>query len=191
MDRLTRGAALLCAALWTTTAVAFAQPREGPGPAVPELMPLPELGQVLDVKPQAYVHPVRGHVGYGEEAARFGVGRGDHVHQGQDVFAPGGTLLRAVTDSVVLETGSGDGRGNYIALYDEAARRTYVYFHMQSPSPRKKGERVRMGDGVGRVGCTGSCFGTHLHFEARRGRGADGHPVDPLPLLRRWGRATS
>jgi murein DD-endopeptidase MepM/ murein hydrolase activator NlpD len=186
-----RGATLLCAALWTTTAFAFAQPREGSAPSVPELMPLPELGQVLDVTPAEYVHPVRGHVGYGEAAARFGVGRGDHVHQGQDVFAPSGTLLRAVTDSVVLETGSGDGRGNYVAIYDAAARRTYVYFHMQSPSPVKKGEHLHMGDSVGRVGCTGSCFGTHLHFEVRRGRGADGQAINPRSLLERWGRATS
>jgi murein DD-endopeptidase MepM/ murein hydrolase activator NlpD len=38
---------------------------------------------------------------------------------------------------------------------------------------------------VGAVGCTGSCWGDHLHFELRRGRGTTAAPIDPLPLLKR------
>jgi murein DD-endopeptidase MepM/ murein hydrolase activator NlpD len=51
------------------------------------------------------------------------------------------------------------------------------------------GERVRPGQQVGRLGCTGSCFGDHLHFEVRRGKTLEGVPRDPLPLLRRLPRA--
>jgi murein DD-endopeptidase MepM/ murein hydrolase activator NlpD len=130
--------------------------------------------------------PVRGRAGYGEAIARFGVQRPGHAHQGQDVFAPAGTPLVAVRDAVVVEAGGGDGRGNYTALYSPRDRRTYVYFHMQAPASVKPGERVRAGERIGRVGCTGSCFGDHLHFEVRRGRGSDGQALDPLPLLRRW-----
>jgi murein DD-endopeptidase MepM/ murein hydrolase activator NlpD len=42
-----------------------------------------------------------------------------------------------------------------------------------------------MGERVGAVGCTGSCWGDHLHFELRRGRGTTAAPIDPLPLLKR------
>jgi murein DD-endopeptidase MepM/ murein hydrolase activator NlpD len=35
------------------------------------------------------------------------------------------------------------------------------------------------------VGCTGSCWGDHLHFEVRSGRGTTGESHDPLPLLER------
>jgi murein DD-endopeptidase MepM/ murein hydrolase activator NlpD len=41
---------------------------------------------------------------------------------------------------------------------------------------------------VGSVGCTGSCSGDHLHFEIRRGEGADGEAVDPLEVMRGWPR---
>jgi murein DD-endopeptidase MepM/ murein hydrolase activator NlpD len=134
----------------------------------------------------AHVHPVQGHVSYGEAAAHFGYNRGDHVHEGQDVFAPVGTPVVAVADGMVIEAGGGDARGNYVAIYEPRARRTYVYLHMEAAALVKPGHRVRAGQPVGRLGCTGSCFGPHLHFEVREGRGSQRHAIDPLPLLRRW-----
>ena len=161
-----------------------------PGPAGPVRHGLPgrELPRAGRERRAAArsAHPVRGRASYGEAIARFGVQRPGHVHQGQDVFAPAGTPLVAVRDAVVLETGSGDGRGNYVALYSRADRRTYLYFHMQAPASVKRGERVRAGERIGRVGCTGSCFGDHLHFEVHRGRTSSGQAIDPLPFLRRW-----
>jgi murein DD-endopeptidase MepM/ murein hydrolase activator NlpD len=38
---------------------------------------------------------------------------------------------------------------------------------------------VAQGQTIGYVGCTGHCFGPHLHFEVR----IDGAPVDPLGYL--------
>jgi murein DD-endopeptidase MepM/ murein hydrolase activator NlpD len=136
----------------------------------------------------AHVHPVEARVNYGEAAARFGNNRGDHIHEGQDVFAPTGTPVVAVADGVVLESGGGDARGNYVAIYEPNARRTYVYLHMEQAPLVKPGQRVSVGQRVGRLGCTGSCFGPHLHFEVRVGRGSQRHAIDPLPLLRRWPR---
>ena len=136
----------------------------------------------------APVVPVQGAVGFGEADARFGAWRGGRKHEGQDVFAPEGTPLLAALDGVVLETGDDGGRGNYVAIFSPQLRATYVYLHMRRPSRAEPGERVRAGDRVGAIGCTGSCFGDHLHFELRRGRGTQGTPVDPLPLLRRWMR---
>jgi murein DD-endopeptidase MepM/ murein hydrolase activator NlpD len=133
----------------------------------------------------AAVFPLLGRPDWGERDARFGAFRGGHMHEGQDVFAPAGTPLVAIRDGRVVETGDGDGRGNYIAIWSRGLRRTYVYLHMRRPARLAPGDRVRMGQRVGAVGCTGSCWGDHLHFEIRQGRGTTGKPRDPLHVLRR------
>ena len=132
------------------------------------------------------VVPVVGKPDYGTAENAFGAARSGHAHEGQDIFAPAGTPLVAVADGVVAEVGTDGGQGNYVYLYDPRARSTYVYMHMISPSPLRAGERVQAGERLGGVGCTGSCWGDHLHFEVRTGRGIAGAARDPLPLLRRW-----
>ena len=133
--------------------------------------------------------PVKGPFNWGQQGATYGAARSGHVHEGQDVFAVPGTPLVAASDGVVVETGNDGGRGNYVAIFDRAQRRTYVYLHMESPSRVAAGDRVDSGRRVGEVGCTGSCFGDHLHFEVRGGRAVEGPPQDPRPLLERWARA--
>jgi murein DD-endopeptidase MepM/ murein hydrolase activator NlpD len=134
------------------------------------------------------VVPIRGPVDYGTGTNGFGAGRGGHVHGGQDMFAPTGTPLVAVRDGIVSETGSDGGRGNYLMIYSRAAKQTYSYFHMVQPASVEQGEKVRAGERVGAVGCSGSCDGAHLHFEVHRGRGARGEGIDPMPLIERWHR---
>jgi murein DD-endopeptidase MepM/ murein hydrolase activator NlpD len=131
--------------------------------------------------------PVRGSVGYGEADAQFGAWRGGRAHEGQDIFADAGTRLVSITDGRVVGKGDDGGRGNYVAIHDPVAGRTFVYLHMLRPSPLRLREDARAGQPVGAVGCTGSCWGDHLHLEMRRGRGTGGRPLDPLPLLRRLG----
>ncbi len=132
---------------------------------------------------------VEGELDYGEAAARFGNDRGGRSHQGQDVFAPAGTPLVAAGEAEVVQAGGADdGRGNHVALYDERRDRTYVYFHMSAAPRVEVGEKVVAGRRVGSVGCTGSCSGDHLHFEIRRGEGADGEALDPLEVMRGWPR---
>jgi murein DD-endopeptidase MepM/ murein hydrolase activator NlpD len=134
------------------------------------------------------VHPVRveGPVDYGEVDATFGADRGGRAHEGQDMFAKPGTPLLAVRDGVVIEKGNDGGRGNYVAIYSESADHTYVYLHMLRPTWLERGEEVAASTQVGGMGCTGSCYGTHLHFEVRLGKGVERKPVDPLPMLKRW-----
>jgi murein DD-endopeptidase MepM/ murein hydrolase activator NlpD len=138
----------------------------------------------LEVDPPSWF-PVRGTIDFGERDARFGVWRDGHVHEGQDVFADPGTPLVSIREGRVVETGDDGGRGNYVAIWSPDANRTFVYLHMLRPTPRAVGERVEAGGRIGAVGCTGSCWGYHLHLEMRVGRGTTGRPLDPLPLLRR------
>ena len=148
---------------------------------------VPAVGDIQAPPPES-AFPVRGPMDFGEAGARFGAGRSGHAHEGQDLFAPPGTPLVSVRDGKVVEKGDDGGRGNYVAIWSRAARRTFVYLHMRRPTPLGSGERVSAGERIGAVGCTGSCWGDHLHLEVRGGRGTTGGAHDPLPLLRRLAR---
>jgi murein DD-endopeptidase MepM/ murein hydrolase activator NlpD len=138
-----------------------------------------EPKRVREVSGPRHAFPMRAAPEYGDG---LDAGRG---HEGQDMFAPAGTPLVAVARAVVLETGSDGGRGNYVSIYDPGAKRTYNYFHMLSPALVGQGERVRAGEELGELGCTGSCWGNHLHFEVRAGRSPYGPVLDPMPTLSR------
>lgn len=131
--------------------------------------------------------PVAGSYDLGTAENAYGNNRGSHIHEGQDVFAKPGTPVVAVRDSEVLEAGSDGGRGNYVYLYSSEEDETYGYFHMDSAPKVAKGDEVRAGQALGGVGCTGSCWGDHLHFEVHRGRDAYEGSTDPLPLLKELG----
>ena len=181
---------LLLTAASPATGIAMAQAPDEPvsarvAPSVPPLVKIAPraLRPLRALEPPRVAFPVQGKVRYGEAGARFGTDRGARMHEGQDVFAPAGTPLVAMRDSTVVEEGNGGGRGNYVALHSPSARLTYVYLHMRSPARVKTGRRVRAGQRVGELGCTGSCFGDHLHLEIRRGGATTGAPTDPLPQL--------
>lgn len=107
-------------------------------------------------------------------------------HEGLDLFAPLGTPLVAVRDGEVIdaEKGYSGGRGNFVSLYSAAGDRTYNYFHLQKPPLVKKGDMIVAGHMLGRLGCSGSCDGRHLHFEVRVGRNPYGRFLDPKPFLK-------
>jgi murein DD-endopeptidase MepM/ murein hydrolase activator NlpD len=117
----------------------------------------------------------------GTVTARFGEWRGSHRHDGIDIGMLRTLRLRAVAAGVVRQTGHLAGYAGYgnVVVLDLPGPYTALYAHLSSVRV-KPGQRVRMGQRLGLAGCTGSCSGTHLHFEVKR-RGA---PVDPLAFLR-------
>ncbi len=141
--------------------------------------------------------PVAGPIDFGERDAKFGAPRSGHKHEGQDMFAKKGTPLVSVRDGIVVDRGKvngrySGGRGNYLAIYSPFDDRSFVYFHLLEPPPVFIGDEVRAGQQIGQMGCTGTCFGTHLHFEIRIGEArlrAKTKAVDPLPYLRQWPQA--
>ncbi|MFN8114249.1 MAG: M23 family metallopeptidase [Solirubrobacterales bacterium] len=146
------------------------------------------LGAGRATEPPRPVNPVGAPVDYGTAINTFG-GGGMRTHEGQDMFAPEGTPVVSPTSTEVLETGTDGGRGNWAALWDPAAKHTYVYMHMSAPADVAAGEKLDPGQRVGLLGCTGSCDGAHLHFEIREGKSPYANPIDPLPELQRWQRA--
>ena len=136
-------------------------------------------------------HPLLGSFSYGNEGSRFGAPRSGHTHRGQDLSAPEGTPVIAprggVVKTIAYQRG---GAGNYIVLDGAGENRNYVFMHLATGTNRvREGQRVRTGQRLADVGNTGSSSGPHLHFEIWVGPWfGGGEPVDPLPLLKRWGR---
>lgn len=106
---------------------------------------------------------------------------GARKHEGNDIFAPKGTNLLALTDGEITRlTNTGIG-GKTVWLYDQERDLRYYYAHLDEQLVRK-GQYVRRGDVVGTVGNTGNARTTppHLHFGIY-----DGAAIDPFPFLQR------
>jgi peptidoglycan DL-endopeptidase CwlO len=108
----------------------------------------------------------------------FGM-RWGQLHAGVDIAVPAGTPIRAADDGTIVlvqsEAESG-GYGNYTCI-DHGGGLSTCYAH-QSSQAITSGS-VSQGDVIGYVGCTGHCYGDHLHFETR----VNGTPVDPMGYL--------
>jgi murein DD-endopeptidase MepM/ murein hydrolase activator NlpD len=148
-------------------------------PRAAEPEPAPSTGR-------DYVFPVKGPHTFGTAQNRFGAGRGGRSHQGHDIMARAGLPVVSVTAGRVASAGANGGAGNYAVVWGDD-RRDYAYYHLQAPAVVSQGQRVSAGTLLGRVGCTGSCSGDHLHFEMWTPHWWDGGtPFDPLPYLRQW-----
>ena len=116
----------------------------------------------------------------GTVTSPFGVWRGNHRHEGIDIGMLLTLRVRAVTEGVVQQTGYENGYEGYgkIVVLDLPGPYTALYAHLANVAVRD-GEHVREGELIGQAGCTGSCSGTHLHFEVRH----RGVPIDPMRFL--------
>jgi len=103
--------------------------------------------------------------------------RWGRLHAGIDISAPAGTPIRAADSGRVVLMTSMSGYGNYTCVQHTASLAS-CYAH-QSSFATSQGASVSQGDVIGYVGCSGHCFGDHLHFETRTG----GSPVNPLGYL--------
>jgi murein DD-endopeptidase MepM/ murein hydrolase activator NlpD len=117
------------------------------------------------------IWPVNGPI-----ASPFGM-RWGRLHAGIDIAVPAGTPIRAADSGNVVLMGWVGGYGNYTCVQHTASMST-CYAH-QSSFATSNGASVSQGQVIGYVGCTGHCFGDHLHFEVR----INGSPVDPMGYL--------
>jgi len=107
------------------------------------------------------------------------------LHAGIDIPVPNGTRLAAAAPGrvtlVCADVSPCTGYGNFTCV-QHGARLSTCYAH-QSAVLVRPGAVVRRGQTIGLSGCTGRCFGPHLHFEVRLGR-YPAIPVDPVTYLR-------
>lgn len=104
----------------------------------------------------------------------------ESCHPGIDIGVPAGTPIRAAASGKVVlqqsEASSG-GYGNFTCVQHTSSLST-CYAH-QSRFATSMGASVKQGQVIGYVGCTGRCFGDHLHFETR----VNGSVVSPMNYL--------
>jgi murein DD-endopeptidase MepM/ murein hydrolase activator NlpD len=157
------------------------QPAAAPAPVPPpppSAAPAPSAPPVEEPPPapppgKGFVWPVRGRLlsGYGAGAT------GTH-NDGVNIAAPRGTAVLATADGVVAYAGNElRGFGNLVLLKHAGGWMT-AYAHCDSIAV-KKGDKVRRGQTIARVGETGTVAEPQLHFELRRGTRA----LDPMGYL--------
>lgn len=117
--------------------------------------------------------PVRGAV-----ISEFGSGNLGRRNDGVNIAAPVGTPVRAAADGQVVYRGSElEGFGNLLLLKHQDGFVT-AYAHNDAMLV-KKGDQVRKGQVIAKVGATGAVTTPQLHFEIRQ----ETQAIDPLALL--------
>jgi hypothetical protein len=129
-------------------------------------------------KAELMTWPVRGPV-----VSSFGM-RWGRLHAGIDIGVPSGTPIRAAASGRVILRGWVGGYGNFTCLAHGLQLAT-CYAHQSGFAPGLVQSRpVARGEVIGYVGCTGHCYGPHLHFEVHTSTViSNASAVDPLPYL--------
>jgi murein DD-endopeptidase MepM/ murein hydrolase activator NlpD len=112
----------------------------------------------------------------GPVVSGFGM-RWGRMHEGIDIAVGYGTPIHAAASGTVIFSGWMSGYGNFVII-DHGGGMATAYGH-QSSIAVGGGQSVSQGQVIGYVGCTGHCFGPHLHFEVR----INGSAVDPMGYL--------
>jgi murein DD-endopeptidase MepM/ murein hydrolase activator NlpD len=100
------------------------------------------------------------------------------MHTGLDFRASTGDPARATAAGTVESAGWAGGYGKMVEV-DHGNGFSTRYGHL-SEIEVKVGQKISIGQEVGRVGSTGRSTGPHLHYETR----IDGEAVDPQKFLR-------
>lgn len=116
----------------------------------------------------------------GEITTPFVPSGGSSRHDGIDIGSLRSLTVVAARGGRVIHVGYTTGFEGYGQIVDVevAPGIETLYAHLAAMDVRV-GQSVRTGETLGTAGCTGKCYGTHLHFEVR----VHGTPVNPLPLL--------
>ena len=149
--------------------------KAAPKPKAVTPRPPPQaLSQPPPSSGKGFLWPVRGKVvsGFGPKA------KGLH-NDGVNIAAPRGAPVRAAENGVIAYAGNElRGFGNLLLVKHDNGWIT-AYAHTQDLAV-KRGERVKKGQVIARVGSTGNVSTPQLHFELRRGKNA----VDPVKYLK-------
>ncbi|MDF2986528.1 MAG: metalloendopeptidase-like rane protein [Eubacterium sp.] len=125
----------------------------------------------------SFIYPIKGDI-----SSAFGI-RTDPLsgktefHSGIDIKANMGTSIKSALEGEVVEVGSSPEYDNYVKVKHNDGIYT-VYAHC-SILVAQKGQKVKQGDVVAKVGDSEGLSGAYLHFEVWK----DDKAVDPEKLL--------
>ena len=146
------------------------------GVPTPPKPPAQVAGIVPEPAPRAssrFLWPLEGKL-----LSSFGPKKGGLHNDGINIAAPRGAPVRAAENGVVAYAGNElRGFGNLL-LIKHADGWTSAYAHNEELLVRR-GDRVKRGQVIAKVGSSGSVTSPQLHFELRQGARA----VDPVKLL--------
>jgi murein DD-endopeptidase MepM/ murein hydrolase activator NlpD len=111
----------------------------------------------------------------------FGEPRPGGPHQGDDIRADIGRYARAVLAATVIDTPTGSWWGLGVKIRDLSGTEWW-YAHLSSRFVHV-GDHVAAGEYIARTGCTGRCYGPHLHFEWHPGGGPARDPYGILSAV--------
>ena len=120
-----------------------------------------------------YKMPVIGEISavYNQKGRRWSGRR----HDGIDIRAPRGTVIKVVVEGKVTFAGWKKAYGRLIIMEHSDGTSSW-YAHM-SKRIAKKGDVLQPGDTIGLVGASGHTTGSHLHFETKNAAGEKINPV--------------
>lgn len=159
-----------------TPSAGIVRPAAAPSPPPPPKA-TPKQEAALPSPPpragQLFLWPVQGKV-----LVKFGAQPGGRHNDGINIAARRGATVVAAESGVVAYAGNElRGFGNLLLIKHADGYMT-AYAHNDALLV-KRGQKVRKGDAIARVGSSGSVGKPQLHFEIRKGRKA----VDPLRYL--------
>ena len=158
MDQLTRRANVLVRSL--NEAYDSASSQRARYAATPSIMPT--KGWLTSAFARERVHPIL-------HLAR--------PHEGIDVSAPMGMEIDAPASGIITQVSWVEGYGNMLTI-DHGYGLVTRYAHC-SKILVVRGQRVKRGQAIAKVGSTGLSTGPHLHYEVW----VNGHPVDPMKYV--------
>jgi murein DD-endopeptidase MepM/ murein hydrolase activator NlpD len=163
--------------------VSPAEPESGAASAAPaasQAAPSPAVAALVDSH-RAPSAPLFGWPVSGRIISTFGPAAGGTHNDGINIAAPEGTTVAAAESGTIAYAGNElRGFGNLLLVKHDGGWVT-AYAHNQVLLV-KKGDRVRRGQAIARVGSTGGVGAPQLHFELRSGTKAV-DPLDHLPQL--------
>ena len=125
--------------------------------------PKKELPKIAARSSSKFSWPVRGKILSG-----FGPKKGGLVNDGINISSDLGTPVRAAENGVIAYAGNEvKGMGNLIIMQHSDGWMT-VYAHLGSMTV-KRGDKVNVGQQIGKIGQTGKVDKPQLHFEIRKG----------------------
>nr|WP_298689244.1 LysM peptidoglycan-binding domain-containing M23 family metallopeptidase [uncultured Dongia sp.] len=142
-------------------------------PAAAKPVEAPKVANVGPASSAGFSWPVQGNV-----ILKYGATSDGLRNDGINIAAPAGAPVMAAADGTVAYAGNQlRGFGNLV-LIRHANGLITAYAHNQSLLVQK-GDKVKRGATIARVGSTGNVAKPQLHFEIRKGE----EPVDPMKYL--------